>query len=502
MLVSDTIERTAAREPQRVACVSGSESVTYSQLRDEVLAAARFFNRVGRPGDRIALLGESCVRFVVAYCAVPLAGRICTFINHRLQRNEVLELLADAGVVAVLADRRYADVLAGTERLRGYYYDDGAAPWTTAGASDAAEDRTARPCPDDVAWTIYTSGTTGRAKAVELTHRNITTGLLNSVLGYRFERDDVLVFPFPLDHVSAITPLALMLVGAKVVLLDRFDAARLVDLLATHEATVTTVAPTMLVRVLDHLDDRPVPLPSLRLLMYGSAPMPPVLLERTTAVFGPILAQGYGMTEASTNIAVLTPADHEELRRGRGAVGTVVGRPLPLIDVRVVDDAGRPVGRNVSGEIALRGDQVCGRYRGVDTDVSHPNGWLRTGDLGLIDDEGLLHIVGRHKDVINTGGEKVHPPEVEAVLLRHAEVREVAVLGVPDPLWGERVCALVVLTGDVGGDELAAHCARFLSPYKRPKQIVPVSGLPKTSTGKINKGLLSSLVPSDPDAVA
>jgi acyl-CoA synthetase (AMP-forming)/AMP-acid ligase II len=498
MLVSDAIERSASRDPDRVACVAGQVRVTYAELWAEVQAAALLFARIGQAGDGVAVIGGSSVSFIVAYCAIPLAGRVCTFINHRLQRNEVLGLLAESGVVAVFADREFADVFVGfPDDVQVLWFGGGKPPpWSSGIIAAPGQGITRRPQPDDVAWVLYTSGTTGQPKAVELSHRNVAAGMVNSILGYRFERDDVLVFPFPLDHVSAVTPLQLFMVGAKVVLPDRFAPDHLLRLLAEHGGTITTLAPTMLVKVLDYLEAEPVKLPRLRLVMYGAAAMTAAVLARATSVFGPILTQGYGMTEAATNIAVLAPAEHAALLRARGTIGTAVGRPLPLIEIRVIDEDGAAVPRGAVGEVSLRGEQVCDRYRGVDVAVSHPGGWFHTGDVGLVDDEGFLHVVGRRKDVINTGGEKVYPPEIEEVLLRHPAVREAAVLGMPDPLWGERVCAFVVFNegAPVVDAELANHCARYLSPFKRPKQIERVCDLPRTSTGKIRKQALADLV--------
>jgi acyl-CoA synthetase (AMP-forming)/AMP-acid ligase II len=291
-----------------------------------------------------------------------------------------------------------------------------------------------------------------------------------------------------------------------VVLLPRFDPGAFVAAVAEHRVTTASLAATMLSSLLDHVEATGTAggLSSLRTIGYGAAPMPVALLRRADAVLGCGFAQGYGMTELSGNAVFLGPDEHRDgLRRGDHELLRSAGRPVPGVAVRVVDAELRDVPPGATGEIVVRAPQVAAGYWDDDaaTAATFVDGELRTGDLGRWDGDGRLHVVDRLKDVIVTGGENVSSVAVEDVLHASPAVREAAVIGVPDPHWGENVCAVVVPRdgAETGGQELSDLVAAELGGFTRPRHVVFVEVLPRNAAGKVVKDELRRLVADRPE---
>jgi acyl-CoA synthetase (AMP-forming)/AMP-acid ligase II len=275
-----------------------------------------------------------------------------------------------------------------------------------------------------------------------------------------------------------------------VVLLRSFDAETLLANIEQHRITSTAMAPTMIAMLLESGAGERYDLTSLRRIGYGASSMPAEVLRRARAAWpGVAFSTGFGMTELAGNVMFLSPADHDRAAdQGLDILGSV-GRQMPLARVRVVDDAGADVPPGVPGEIVVKGDQVLMGYwnRPDATRDSFVDGWFRTGDVGRWDENGYLFIVDRKKDMILTGGENVYPREVEEVLYEHPAVVEAAVIGAPDPKWGEKVVAVVCRRDSVGGDELIAFCRERIASYKTPRHVVFVDALPRNASGKVLK---------------
>lgn len=348
---------------------------------------------------------------------------------------------------------------------------------------------------DDVVAVSPTGGTTGVPKGVMNTHRSLQTLFAHYLVAcpYDDEHRPVCLAAAPMTHTSGVLSLPATARGGTVVILTKPDPALMLGAIAKHRVTELFLPPTVIYRLLDIPGlKQKVDFSSLKYFAYGAAPMSVDKLKQALEVFGPVMMGGYGQTEAPGSIAYLPP--HEHFVNGQPAPDTrlsSVGRPNPLAQVEIMDDAGRILARGETGEIVVRGDLVMKGYykdpqKTVETIV---DGWLHTGDIGCIDDEGCLHITDRKKDMIISGGFNVYPSQVEQVVWGHPAVRDCAVIGVPDQKWGEAVKAVVELNEGqtVSSDELIALCKQKLGSVCAPKTVDFVPALPRSLVGKVLK---------------
>lgn len=503
-LPADTVEMlamTAQAHSERTALVDARETLTWAAVRDEVEAlAGRLVGAGTGRGDRVALLFGNGVPFVVALWAVWRVGAVAVPLNHRQRTHELVPLLRDAKPSLLLVGRgreELGQALSEQAGIRASHEVDGR----------SLSEQSSQPVPphsaaaNEVAALMYTSGTTGEPKGVVITHRNLvqTGGTCTLVLGRRTDDVELVMVPqFNITGLAAQT-VPVVLAGMTAVLLDGFDPAEVRRLVALHRVTVTVGAPTMWWRVLEHGDGHAGPVPelaSLRLAAYGGAPMPAALLSRMRdalpqAAFG----NGYGMTETCSMVTYL--GGEEALVRPH-----TVGAPLPITDVRVVHPGSADeVAPGDVGELLVRGPQVALGYwsDGEVVPSVDEDGWYRTGDAARIED-GHLVLQDRLKDVIKRGGESIYSFDVEEVLNAHPAVREVAVVGVPDPVYGERVMAHVVLHPGAASteDELRSFCRVRAASYKTPSFIAFHTELPRNAGGKVLKAQLRRSPVPDP----
>lgn len=494
------LERAASLWPERAATVAGAGAARterfWREVRGRCAGLAARFTELGAVGDqRVAVLCANSPAYLETYLACAGAGAVLCPLNTRLGRPEleaILEQAAPRVLVADAAHRELARVLLG--------------PGTHL--VDAEAERAARPTwrpvtrsADDLAQLYFTSGTTGRPKGVMLTHGNVAAHALAAVAELRLDEADVWAHVAPMFHLAdAWATFAVTWVGGRHVFLPHFEAGPALDLLREESVTITNLVPTMLVRVVEEARSRGLPPRSLalRLLLSGGAPIAPEVVARIEEVLGCPYAQTYGMTETSPylTISLLDGRQRdlplEEQRRLRARTG----RPFLGIELEVVDDAGAPVPRDDRsvGEIRVRGAHVSPGYwnRPEETAAAFRDGWLYTGDLAVVDAAGSVNIVDRRKDMILTGGENVYSIEVENALHEHPAVLEAAVFARPDPEWGERVCAAVVLRpgASASAGELVEHCRTLLAGYKCPRELELRAELPRTGSGKITKRAL------------
>jgi acyl-CoA synthetase (AMP-forming)/AMP-acid ligase II len=486
VLLHELVGHAAHADPDRPALVTDAGVATFAQLRDRIEDVAGGLAALTAPGDRVAILAENRAEYVECYYAVPRAGRVLVPLNHRLHRDEWLGALhrADARVLVVepdLLERLGADAAraAGVATVVGL---DGVAADVDYAALDrppvAPEPEVG---PDDVAWLVGTSGTTGTPKLAMLTHTGLRAAVLATLAARPVGRDDTLLTPFPLCHVAGYNVLVLHHAARPIVVMRRFDPVRLLALVAEHAVTMLSLAPTMIAMLLE--DERADPvLRTVRAIGYGASAIPAPVLRAAVDRWGCDLSQGYGMTELSGNAVFLGPDDHRAAAAGDTRLLDAAGRPAPDVHVRL-DPA--------TGEILVRAPQeMAGYWEDPDaTAAAFAGGWLHTGDVGRLDADGLLTVVDRLKDVIVSGGENVASREVETVLFTHAGIADVAVIGVPDPRWGERVTAVVVRRdgATVTADELMALSRAHLAGYKTPRAVQFVDALPRNAAGKVLK---------------
>ncbi len=510
MLLHEIVELAAADRPEDTALVTDGRRLSFASLDRRIRAVSEVLGEHVAPGDRVVLVADNHLDVVSAMYAVPRVGAVLAFANTRHTPDEIDALTDAVDPTLVLATPSQLDRLDAQLAVRR----PGTAVLSIGGAHAVADDHLTATvdavcdaddvaldapahdaAPDDCAWLIHTSGTTGRPKGVVLTHRSLAAGVANSAIARPLASDDVYLFPFPLFHVAAYNVLHAHLRRRPVVLVPRFDAAAVLSLVSAEGVTCCSLAPTMLAMLLDHPDRDPTSLSGLRQISYGAAAMPLDLLRRVTTELPHCgLAQGYGMTELSGNAVFLSPEDHRRAADDRPELLAAAGRPGPLVALRIVDDEDVEVEAGQPGEILVRGDQVCDGYweDTAATAASRLGPWLRTGDIGRIDPDGVLYLVARKKDLIITGGENVASREVEDLLGLHPDVAAVAVVGVPDARWGETVCAVVVATdgATIDSGALMAWTEGRLAGFKRPRRVVVVDSLPLNASGKVDKGAL------------
>ena len=500
MLLGDIVRLNGRKTPSRVAVVAGDRTVTFGELRDRTNQVANALLELAAPGDRVGILAENLPEYVECYYGVPAAGMALNFLNYRLHPKEWAWILNDAEARVLIVQQKYLDqlrpllagipsvehviVIGGTAADGHPSYDDliGSAP-TSEPAITVDEDSTA--------WLLYTSGTTGFPKGAMLTHRNLTVAIMASVVEYEPQPDERTLIAFPLCHVSGYSVPVTHVRGGRIVLTPMFEPELWMRMVDEHGITGTSMAPTMLNFILQHPKLGEYALTTLRGIGYGAAAMPVEVLRAAIARFGPIVYSGFGMTELGGNVLTFPRAAHERATRGDEYLLGSCGTPMCLADVMVVDEHMVECPPGVVGEMVVRGEQVLKGYfnNPEGTAKAFEGGWFHTGDMARRDDEGFFYIVDRMKDMIITGGENVYSREVEEVLYLHPSVSEAAIVGLPDPTWGENVTAVVVLKpGSTATEaEIIGVCRDRLAGYKKPKRVIFLDELPKTVSGKIIK---------------
>ena len=504
MNIAKLLTKAARTWPHKPALVHGSKIRTFARFDERANRLANALLGLGvRPGDNVAVLQynypetlETLFACFKAGCgAVPINFRLhpkeCAYIiDHSQARAVVLSPEFNQAVMDTRRDIPDVEHLITLEGASGELRDYGE---LLAAASPNRED--ARVDPEQLAWLFYTSGTTGHPKGAMLTHRNLLAMTMNfyadmSPLG----PEDAVLHGAPLSHGSGMYALPNIAKGAVNVILESktFEPEQVFQTIERQRITNMFAAPTMVKRLADSPAADRYDHSSLRCLNYGGAPMYVEDLKQAMQVLGPCLVQLYGQGEAPMTITGLPKRDHvlegteEQMRRLAFA-----GLARTDVEVAVVDQEDRPLPTGQAGEIVTRSDLVMkGYWRNPRaTAETLRNGWLHTGDVGLLDENGYLFIMDRSKDMIISGGENIYPREVEDVLLRHPAVHEAAVIGVPDPQWGEAIKAVVALAPGrtITGEELIAFCKDNIASYKKPKSVDFVDELPKNNYGKILK---------------
>ncbi|MBB4660441.1 long-chain-fatty-acid--CoA ligase [Conexibacter arvalis] len=488
------LARRASFDPERVAMTFGERSWTYAELQHEVEAFAAALVRLGvRPGDRVAFLDLNHPNYLLTLFATARLGAIFVPLNFRLTAPELQFALADSGACVLVYAEPFAEAV---EQIRDEIPcrafvrtpDDEAGELATALVESGPPQEERFVDRDDVALIMYTSGTTGRPKGAMITHDNLLASIHGFSLTFDTRADDRTLVVAPLFHIGGlnVTTLSAFLNGATVVLERRFDPDRVLRLLEERRITTMFAVPTMLVEMARRPGFATADLDALRLIVSGGAPVPVPLLEQYLAR-GIDVCAGYGMTEAAPLITIVPPG------RVLDKVGSV-GLPSFFTEVTLVDDQGREVPTGTPGEFLVRGPNVMKGYwnRPDATAATLADGWLRTGDVGVRDEDGFYTVVDRKKDMIITGGENVYPAEVEACLVEHERIADAAVFGVPEPTWGEAVVAVVVARDDAAltEEDVTAFMADRLARYKQPRRIVLVDELPRSPSGKVVKGEL------------
>lgn len=487
------------------AVVCGNVRYDWNEFDRRTDMLARGLASLGiKRGDRVAVLMLNCHRYLELYYVCGRMGAVIVPLNYRLARPEIVFILNDSESKALFVDKNFAPYVTGRDTiptvehliyagdetpesmlnyekllLRGEQY--------RASADEEMQE-------DDLAGLFYTGGTTGRPKGVMLSHKNLVSNAIHVAIAAGYTERDIYLHSAPMFHAGDNgSTYAMSMIGACHVFMPAFHPTQMMQIVQDEKVTVSFVVPTMVNAMLNHPDVDKYDFSSMRRLTYGGSPMPVELLRKGLQKWGQIFAQGYGMTETAPLLTGLDPLDHivdgtpEQVRRLASA-----GREVFGVEVRVVNASGEDVKPGEVGEVIGRGPNVMQGYWRLPeaTAAVLIDGWMHTGDLATVDEENFIFIVDRLKDMIISGGENIYSVEVENALYTHPAVLEAAVIGIPDPTWGEAVHAVVVLKPGMSAteEELIAHARTQVAGYKVPRSIeFSKEALPKSGVGKILK---------------
>lgn len=470
----------ASLTPHRLALVNleTKEQWTYQQLTYEIAKWSSFFEKQGlQTGSRVAIFARNNIQLFAILFACGLRGLIYVPLNWRLNTNELSEIVADATPSMLLYDQ---DVRCPIQLKNMHPIQQ--VPQSASVPSKIEMDV------NDPWLMIYTGGTTGKAKGVVLSFNSVNWNAINTIISWGLSEEDCTLNYMPMFHTGGLNALSipLLMAGGTVVIGDKFEAETALRAINHYKATISLFVPTMYQAMITTDYFQKSSFPSVKVFLSGGAPCPLPIYD---AFFkkGLYFKEGYGLTEAGPNNFYIS---REEAYAKKGAVG----KSMQFIEAKIINKDGKNCTAHEVGELFVRGRHMFRFYwnNQQETDNTICDGWLKTGDLATMDEDGYFYIVGRRKEMIISGGENIYPQEVEQCLLRHPLVKEAAVIGVPDNYWGEIVTAFVVCQqqSDTLIAEVKALCRNELGHYKIPKKIIIIDELPKTIVGKIDKKAL------------
>lgn len=505
MILGEIFLRNERCFPNHPAVEFEGRSVTHGELARRIRRLANALTARGLVrGDRIGVLSRNCVEYLEIYGAAALTGFVCMGINYRLAAAEQADILLDGEPAVLVFEDFYTERVDEVRRrlpANQIYVAIGKAPdWALNYETLMSEGADMMPrqmaAGDDTFMFVYTSGTTGKPKGAMLGNAAQLEQAREQGLMLSAQQTDRKLIVMPFYHIGGPTHVfTYLMVGATIVLHRAFEAQAILRSFSEFQVTVTHLAPTMIEMLLEALDKAPCDVSSLHTICYASSPMSVALSRRARKAFGPIFVQIYGLTECGLGSILLK---HQHVVDGPPqAVKRLAsaGQPYLTSRMRIVRPDGVECAIGEVGDVCIRSPAVMQGYwrRPEATAAALVGGELRTGDMGYFDDEGFLFIVDRKKDMIISGGENIYSREVEEALLLHPAIVECAVIGVPDPRWGESVMAVVVVRDDgaMTLEQIQEHCVSMIASYKKPRYLSVVDALPRVaSTNKIDKKAL------------
>jgi len=495
--------------PDRPFIVFEGKQWSFLQFNERVNRLADAFRQLGLlKGDRVGMLQVNCPQYVEAYFAAAKIGAIFVPLNFRAKAEELSDMICNAEAAVLLTGARYFDMVkeilpqlpsvktcitVDNRKDKTSFYED----LINSGSSD---EETAEIGDDDITILMYTAGTTGKPKGVPLRHSGFVSYILGNVEPASPEIEEKNLLTVPLYHVAGMQAVLAGIYGGRtLVMMRQFEVKEWLTTVQKEKVTRAMLVPTMLKWVIEDPDFHNYDLSSLGVITYGAAPMPLHVIQKAIEKMpGVQFINAFGQTETASTITSLGPEDHviegthadkeKKLKR----LAASIGKPLPDVAVKIVDENGTDLQPNQVGEIYAKGPRMMTGYWG-DADKSDQvltkDGWLRTGDKGWMDEDGYIYLAGRGDDMIIRGGENISPQEVEDVLHAHPKIDEAAVIGIPHPDWGQEPCAVVVLKKGQQADteEIMAYCRARLAGFKRPGSVIFIDSLPRNPMGKVLK---------------
>jgi fatty-acyl-CoA synthase len=498
--LTEYLDKGASLDPGAPCLTMAGQQRSYAQVQRASWQIARALDRSGvGPGDKVAILSANDPDAFSCVFGIARAGAVWCPVNPRNEAAENRDLLDLVDCTCLIFQHKFAPLVARIApelpRLATLVCLDGDAPGAVplgAWRAGLSEEPWSRDPVDDIVMIAGTGGTTGQPKGVLLTGGNLATMTALTLMSYPFEGVPVYLALAPLTHAAGVLCFPVMALGGEIVIMPAPDLSQFLALIGAHRVTHAFLPPTLIYMLLDHPELAAADLGSLQCLWYGAAPMSAARLAEAITALGPVLGQLFGQTEAPMMISTMAPRDH---LRADGSLATErfasAGRPAPLVTVAIMAPDGELLPPGERGEIVVRGPLVMAGYYKDPAATAETGrfGWHHTGDIGYLGADGYLFIVDRAKDMIITGGFNVYSAEVEQVLLAHPGVQDCAVIGLPDPKWGEQVTAVVQLHAghEAGAAELRAFARDRLGSVKAPKQVEVWADLPRSPVGKVLK---------------
>ncbi|MBW2061464.1 MAG: long-chain-fatty-acid--CoA ligase [Deltaproteobacteria bacterium] len=493
--------------PERDFMVFEQRRLSYLEVSERINRLAQALIELGvGPGDRLGMLSVNCPQYIEAYFATAKMGAVFVPLNFRAKADELAYMINTSEAKVLFVGERYLEMLqemlpklSGLGKLISLDRTfEGMLAYEDLVASGSDEELFAELDDDDTTILMFTSGTTGRPKAVPLTHNTFSTYILDNVDPADPDIEEKNLLTVPMYHVAGIQGMLAAVYGGRTLLLMRqFEVQEWLETVQLEQANRAMLVPTMLKQVIDFPDFSSYDLSSLQVITYGAATMPFEVIKRAIKALPEVsFINAFGQTETGSTITTLSPEDHliegseEEQKKKLRRLSSSIGRPLPDVEIRIIDEAGKEVGPNEVGEIVARGPRIMSGYwrdEQKTTQAFTPDGWLRTSDMGWMDEDGYIYLTGRADDMIIRGGENISPREVEEVLNSHPKIEASAVIGVPDEEWGQEPLAVVELKkGETATkEEIIELCRSNLASFKRPRSVIFVDELPRSSLGKL-----------------
>lgn len=508
----DFLNIATAIVPDRTCVVFEGKRLSYAEINERANRLANALLKLGvQKTDRVAILQVNCPQYLESYYATAKTGAIFVPLNFRAKQDELTYMLTNAEASTLFVGERYLDMVNGMrprlsfvnnyisidKKSDGFlYYEDlvGSAP----------PDEVVTEIDDnDTTILLYTAGTTGRPKGVPLTHNSFSVYVLGNVEPASPDITETNLLTVPLYHVAGTQALLAAIYGGRTLAMMRqFETREWLETVQKEKASRAMLVPTMLKWIVDDPDFNKYDLSSLKVITYGAASMPLEVIKKAMEVLpGVRFINAFGQTETASTITALTPEDHNitgteaEKEKKLKRLASSIGRPLPDVEMKVIDEEGNELPPGEVGEIVARGPRVMSGYWKDPEKTAQAltkDGWLRTGDMGYRDEDGYFYLAGRADDLIIRGGENISPEEVENVLYSHPKIEEAAVIGIPDPEWGQEPRAIVVLKkgAEATAEEIMEFCRQRLSSFKRPRSVIFVDSLPRNPMGKVLKRVL------------